>query len=79
MRSIITTPQRFVLSSLSRHIPGAINIPLIELTGGAVSELKAASRVVVIGSDDMRSQQACVRLSKVYRLPEVNHIVLEES
>jgi rhodanese-related sulfurtransferase len=57
------------------HIPGASNVPIAELRGEVAAGFArrgGAVVVVVVGSNDTRSLQACVRLSSVYRVPRVS-------
>ena len=55
-----------------------MNIPINDLSGAAVDNLRLFQRVVVMGMgsanpNDNKSLQACVRLTKVYRLTGVIH------
>lgn len=56
------------------HVPGALNVPLDELRGSVAKSLALEPRpLVVIGSGDVRSAQACVRLARVFGAPRVMH------
>jgi len=55
---------------LERGIPGVLNIPVSELTGSLAAALRSKT-VVVFDSGDMRSRQACIRLSRVHKVEKV--------
>jgi len=56
------------------HVPGSTNVPLNQLRGSCAAELAAPPRpLLVVGSGDVRSAQACVRLSRVYGAMQVSH------
>lgn len=57
-----------------RHLSEAQSVPLQQLDSTIADEWRSKT-VVVTGSGDTRSQQACTRLSKVYKLSSVFHLV----
>jgi hypothetical protein len=57
-----------------RHVSKAQSVPLQQLDSSVADEWRSKS-VVVTGSGDTRSQQACTRLSKVYKLSSVFHLI----
>lgn len=52
----------------------AQNIPLTGLTADAAQQWHSKT-VVIVESGDFRSQQACTRLSQVFKLQSVFHLV----
>lgn len=56
------------------HLSEAQSVPLQQLDSTIADEWRSKT-VVVTGSGDTRSQQACTRLSKVYKLSSVFHLV----
>ena len=59
---------------LCRHVAEADSVPLQQLDSSIADEWRSKT-VVVTGSGDTRSLQACTRLSKVYKLPSVFHLI----
>lgn len=56
------------------HVSEAQSVPLQQLDSNIADEWRSKT-VVVTGSGDTRSQQACTRLSKVYKLVSVFHLI----
>ncbi|KAL0019378.1 hypothetical protein WJX77_002139 [Trebouxia sp. C0004] len=56
------------------HVSEAQSVPLQQLDSSIANEWRSMT-VVVTGSGDTRSQQACTRLSKVYKLMSVFHLI----
>lgn len=72
--AVVLLDVRSSLEFDTRSIPGAMHVPLKELTREAALALaEGGVTVVVVGSGDHRSQQAAVRLKAVYGLPMVKH------
>jgi len=59
-----------------RHVSEAQSVPLQQLDSSIADEWRSKT-VVVTGSGDTRSQQACTRLSKVYKLSSVFHLIAD--
>ena len=57
-----------------RHLSAAQHVSLQGLSAG-VAEQWHSKTVVVVGSGDSRSQQACTRLSQVFKIQSVFHLV----
>ncbi|KAL3158633.1 hypothetical protein ABBQ32_011383 [Trebouxia sp. C0010 RCD-2024] len=56
------------------HLPMAQHVPLQHLSADAAKQWQLKT-VVVVGSSDSRSQQACIRLSQVFQIQSVFHLV----
>ena len=67
-------PTSATFGHFRRHLPAAQNVPLPGLTAGA-AQLWHSKTVVIVGSGDFRSQQACTRLSQVFKLQSVFHLM----
>ncbi|GAX77968.1 hypothetical protein CEUSTIGMA_g5410.t1 [Chlamydomonas eustigma] len=67
---LLDVRERKDYTSSSRGIPGVLNIPVNELTGSIATALRTKT-VVVFDSGDMRSLQACIRLSRVHKVEQV--------
>ena len=68
------TATRTTIGCLHRHLAIARNISLPGLTADAAQQWHSKT-VVIVGSGDFRSQQACTRLSQVFKLQSVFHLV----
>lgn len=58
------------------HVSDSQTVPLQQLDASTADQWRQKT-VVVMGSGDTRSQQACTRLSKVYKLESVFHLVTD--
>ena len=59
---------------ICRHVTNAQSVPL-EQVNASIADKWRSKTLVVTGSDDTRSQQVCTRLSKVYNLKSVFHLI----
>lgn len=62
------------VSGECRHLSATQNVPLHQLKASLVEGWHSKT-VVVAGTGDTRSPQACTRLSKVFKLASVFHLV----